>query len=170
MFLMETIREERGLTADRQVAIAVGLDPSYAQRIRENVTQPGLEQLDKVCRKLSLAPTFFTDPSIGDAPDYRAFLGREARVERDDERHEVVEAFIVEQRLEAELAEDLRRQVRAAGGRFVRDELLMLLPAIRMRAARLRAEAAGEPDPAPRELPAVPEGRRRVPPGKKGRP
>lgn len=130
---------------------------------------PKQDKVDRFAVAFGIRDDFFADPALGEAPDYLAFLGRKTTVERVEERHPVVEAFIAEQRLEPELADDLRRQVRAAGGRFVRDELLMLLPAIRMRAARLRAEATGEPDPAPRELPAVPEGRRRVPPGKKGR-
>jgi transcriptional regulator with XRE-family HTH domain len=169
ILLMEALREEHDLQSDRQVAMAVGLDPSYAQRLREGVTQPGLDQISKVCAKVGLPAAFFTDPTLGDAPDYRDFVGRrETRVEREDERHPVVEAFITEQRLDQTEADDLRRQVRAWGGRFVRDELLLLLPAIRMRAARLKAEAAGEPT-APRELPPVPEGRRRVTGGKQGR-
>lgn len=155
--LMRSGRFDGNLT---KLAVAAGTSYRTIYNYMREGTDPPSEVVRKLAEQLGVA----TDALLGAPPIHVP----ETHVVRDD-THPVIEAFILEQRLEPELAEDLRRHAHAAGGRFVRDELLMLLPAIRMRAARLKAEAEGKPDPAPRELPPVPEGRRRVPPGKKGR-
>jgi transcriptional regulator with XRE-family HTH domain len=151
------------------IADRMKVSQSAVAQWRKGYPIPKQDKVDRFASTFGIRDEYFGDPALGDAPDYRAFLGRKgARIERID-GHPVLEDFIAEQRLHQAEADDLRSQARAWGGRFVRDELLLLLPAVRARAARLRAEAAGEPDPAPREPPPVPEGRRRVPPGKKGR-
>ena len=90
----------------------------------------------------------------------------ESHVVREDERNEIVEQVIREERASEEAARRLRPLVKGYGGRPDARLVVGFLGSIEQ---QLRREAAGEPDPAPRELPPVPEGRRRVPPGRRGR-
>lgn len=136
---------------------------AIADRTGGEVSQSAISSYVSGTRRAKLDSAIAIGRAFGKPLDY---FTSESSVERVD-AHPVLEDFIAEQRLDQAEADDLRSQARAWGGRFVRDELLLLLPAVRARAARLRAEAAGEAEP--KELPPVPVGRRRVPPGKKGR-
>lgn len=74
----------------------MGIDVSYWKRIREG-EEPGPDQIDKVVAKLGLSFDFFTDPDIGDAPDYRDFV-KVTRVDRDDSKGtQNAEAYIASQ-------------------------------------------------------------------------
>lgn len=74
LVLAEELRSERELPSERQVAMSMGLDPSYWARIRDEGVLPDTDQIDKVVKKVGLRFEFFTDPTLGDTPDYRGFV------------------------------------------------------------------------------------------------
>lgn len=150
--VLGAIATERGHGWQSDLSRKTGIHQTTWSKIAQGERGAGRDVITALSNVLGIDPRFFTEPSLGDAPDYRRFVGRETHVELDDERHRVVEDFITEQRLEPSTAEDFRRTAKAFGGNFVRDDLVRLLPVIRERDARLCAEAAGEPDPAPRDL------------------
>lgn len=98
VLLLEQVQEERGLSL-KAAAESIKLDQSYASKLTKGQARsPGLETLNTICQAAGLQMRFFTDPSLGESPDHRRFIGRrETHVERDDaEGSPAVEAYLAE--------------------------------------------------------------------------
>lgn len=104
--------------------MSMGLDPSYWARIRDEGVLPDTDQIDKVVKKVGLRFEFFTDPTLGDAPDYRGFVGR--RIDRDDTKGvPTVEGWLA---------------MEAAAGRAVEPELVAHLRSFHARTGDIELE------------------------------
>lgn len=170
VLLLEQFEQEHGSERGWKSRLAkdLGQDPSTINKVTTQARPVTHGLVTAAITELGVHPDFFYNPALGDAPDYRQFVGRaETRVEREDDAvHPVVEQVLRERHASPEAAARLRAvPLRAFGGSPDPFTVATILSAIE---ADVRREAAGEA-PEPKEPPPVPEGRRRVPPGKKGR-
>jgi transcriptional regulator with XRE-family HTH domain len=102
--------------AQDAIAKRLGYSQSAVTQWINGVTCPKEDKIARMIEAFDIRPRFFTDESLGDAPDYRDFVGR--TVDRDDARGTPnAEAYIAGQ---------------AAIGRPVSDEHAMRLRSIRL--------------------------------------
>lgn len=155
--------EEHGRGAQAELAKRLGRHQTFLGRLASGERGPGIVDVENVVRAFGVKAEFFFDPRLGDEPRYRDHL--ETRFEREYPHDAAISAFAAERSAEGRpipdaVIERLRRDVHAWDGHLTRDHLVMLLPIARDRVEQLERGA-----PAP-EPPPVPEGRRRVPPGR----
>lgn len=163
--LLDQVKAEQGLT-HRGAALAIGLDPSMAQKLRDGIrTSIGAAQMDRIAKTVGLRIAYFTDPV---ASDHRAYLTGTV-LERDDARspYPEVEAYLAEGNaaVRPPVSEQHARELRAV--RFSGEVTLGMAAALhREYIARDQGKAvASKAEPL---SPAVlPEGMRRIGPAKK---
>lgn len=164
---------EHGYGWQTRLAALTNRHQTHLGRVSQGKRGPGLEDVAAIVRELGVSERFFYDESLGEAPDYRQFVGenRETRVERDDAAvHPVVEQVLRERHASPEAAARLRAApLRLFGGTPDPFTVATILSAIEADVRReAGAQAAGR-EPAPKEPSPVPEGKRRVGSGKRGR-
>lgn len=83
-----------GMT-QREVAAKLGVTQAAISFYVQGDRNAKPDKIEAAMRKLHLRAEFFNDPSIGDSPDYREFLGGGERTERDADRgYPVVERYL----------------------------------------------------------------------------
>lgn len=101
--LLDQLMAERDLTEHAAAKVAA-LDPSYAHKLRTGERDSiGHRQLEAIVKKLGLEPNYFTDPALGDRPDYRKHLAASAGgelLERDEDlSHPEIERALADEGL-----------------------------------------------------------------------
>jgi hypothetical protein len=76
--------QEFGYGWQTRLAQLTGRHQTHLGRMAKGERGPGLDDVTAIVSELGVNERFFYDASLGDAPDYRDFVG--TRVERDDER------------------------------------------------------------------------------------
>lgn len=108
--------QEHGYGWQTRLSQLTGRHQTHLGRMAKGERGPGLDDVTAIVRELGVNERFFYDERLGDAPDYRDFVG--TRTERDDETGTPnAEAYIAGQ---------------AATGRPVSDEHAKRLRSIRL--------------------------------------
>jgi hypothetical protein len=86
LLLVDQFKEENGEAWGWKSRLAdrLGQDASTINKITTDARPVTKGMVNAAITKFPIDPRFFYDPSLGDAPDYRDFVG--TRVERDNER------------------------------------------------------------------------------------
>lgn len=90
LVLASALEEELG--SNVKAAKALGVHESYIHKLRTNEARAiSQDKIDGACALLGLSRSFFTDPTLGDRPDYHEHLAKKTHVElhRDDGYPEV---------------------------------------------------------------------------------
>ncbi len=163
LILIDQLSEELGSQAKAEARL--GMAKGYASKLRrEGHRDVGARVLAEARRRLRIADRFFSDPSLGDTPRYRDFLGSpDSYVEHEDRAawlELVDEGYVEYARGEGVLEEEIQSIRHYSDGRdglAAEDFREMLDRAI----ARARRSLHFKASPADRELPESKEARER---------
>jgi hypothetical protein len=159
--LAAELTAERG--SERQAAKAMGIDPSLIGKIRDEPRRSiGVRAIETIQDTLGLDPEYFSTPA---PTSYRLFLRTTVLRDSDKSPYQEFEQYIADERL---TDPDMLRELRAV--RFATGSDLGTYDEAARLHARLRSARRGKlSEPTQIASAEVPEGRRRVLPGKKKR-